>query len=46
MVEQSNDDSELISTLNEFKELFKAVSGDDLAVDKDQLKDSKFVHID
>ena len=36
-----NDDSELIATLNEFRELFKAVSGDDLEVDKDQLKDSK-----
>ena len=35
MVEQSNDDSELIATLNEFRELFKAVSGNDLAVDKD-----------
>ena len=35
MVEQNNEDSELSSTLNEFKELFKAVSGDDLAVDKD-----------
>ena len=33
------DNEEFQTTLNEFKELFKAVSGEDLAVDKAQLKD-------
>ena len=33
------DNEEFQTTLEEFKELFKAVSGEDLAVDKEQLKD-------
>ena len=33
------DNEEFQTTLNEFKELFKAVSGEDLVVDKAQLKD-------
>ncbi len=36
-------DSELKQTLSEFKKLFKAVSGEELSVSKDQLKDSKFL---
>lgn len=37
----SNTDLDFEQTLAEFKELFKAVSGDDLRVEKEQLKDSK-----
>lgn len=38
-------DSELKQTLFEFKKLFKAVSGEELSVSKDQLKDSKSCQI-